>query len=83
MPVYYEVTVNGVPLFKGLSKEEAYRRAERWQGKKWKTGLLKHKDYGDHVEVRVDKSSGKDFDDRYADVKAGKPQRVLIEEYIP
>jgi hypothetical protein len=81
MPVYYEVTVNGVPLFKGLSKAAAEAKAERWQGKKWHSGLLKHKDYGDHVEVRVDRETGKDFDERYATLKAGKPQRIIKEEY--
>lgn len=81
MPVYYEVTINGVPLKKGMSRREAEAMAERWQGKRYHTGLLKHKDYGDHVEVRVDKSTGKDFDERYADVKAGKYQRIIKEEY--
>ena len=84
MPVYYKVTLNGVPLFKGIKdKKEAEARAERWQGEKYKRGLLKHADKGDHVEVSIDKDAGKDFDDRYADLKAGKYQRIIREEYIP
>ena len=81
MPAYYEVTINGVSLFKGLTLTEARARAERWQGTRYKGGLLKHKDYGDHVEVRRDKVTEKDFDDRYADLKAGKYQRLIREEY--
>ncbi len=37
----------------------------------------------DHVEVRIDRTTGRDFDDRYADWKAGKAQRIIKEEYIP
>lgn len=81
MPVYYEVTLNGISLFKGLSLKQAEAKAEKWQGERWKRGLLKHKDMGDHVEVRVDKVTSKDFDDRYADLKAGKYQRIIKEEY--
>lgn len=76
------VTLNGVPLFKGLTLAQAEAKAETWQGERWKRGLLKHADKGDHVEVKVDKSTGKEFDDRYADLKAGKYQRLIKEEYI-
>jgi hypothetical protein len=84
MPEYYVVTLNGVPLFKGLkSRAEAEQRAERWQGNRYKTGLLKHGDKGDHVEVKRDVCSERDFDARYADAKAGNRQRIIFEEYIP
>ena len=84
MPIYYKVTLNGVPLFKGITSiKDAYARAERWQGEKYKRGLLKHADKGDHVEVSVDQETGRDFDERYADLKAGKYQRIIKEEYIP
>ena len=83
MPIYYQVTLNGVPLRKGFtSKRQAEAMAERWQGEKYKRGLLKHADKGDHVEVSIDRDTGRDFDDRYADLKAGKYQRVIKEECI-
>jgi hypothetical protein len=76
------VTFNGVPLFKGLTLQQAEAKAEKWQGEKYKRGMLKHGDRGDHLEVKVDKLTGKEFDDRYADLKAGKYQRIIKEEYI-
>ena len=82
MPEYWKVTVNGAPLFKGLSRKEAEKKAERWQGSRYKGGLLKHKDYGDHVEISRDRESEKQFDDLYETYKAGKPQRVIKETYI-
>ena len=83
MPTYWMVTLNGVPLFKGIKdRKEAEAKAERWQGTRYKGGLLKHKDFGDHVEVKHDKQTEKDFDERYADLKSGKYQRIIKEEYI-
>lgn len=84
MPQYWQVTFNGVTLFKGLrTRQEADARAERWQGERYKRGLLKHGDKGDHIEVKPDVDTAKDFDTRYADWKAGKPQRIVMEEYLP
>ena len=82
MPEYWAVTVNGTILFKGLSKRAAEVKAEKWQGQRYKGGLLKHKDFGDHVEIRRDTETEKDFDQRYETWKAGKPQRLIKEEYI-
>ncbi len=82
MPEYWAVTVNGTILFKGLSKPAAEAKAEKWQGQRYKGGLLKHKDFGDHVEIRRDTETEKDFDQRYETWKAGKPQRLIKEEYI-
>lgn len=76
------VTLNGVPLFKGFtSRKQAEAKAEKWQGERYKRGLLKHGDKGDHVEVKHDKQMEKEFDDRYDTWKAGKPQRIIKEEY--
>ena len=76
------VTLNGVPLFRGFTqKRAAEAKAEKWQGERYRRGLLKHGDKGDHVEVKRDPSMEKDFDERYAAQKAGKPQRVVYEEY--
>ena len=82
MPIYYKVTVNGTPLFKGLTLKQAEAKAEKWQGSRYKGGLLKHKDYGDHVEVSRDREAEKQFDELYETYKAGKPQRIIKEEYI-
>lgn len=82
MPQYWAVTVNGTILFKGLSRAAAEAKAEKWQGSRYKGGLLKHKDFGDHVEIRRDVETERDFDARYADFKANKPQRLIKEEYI-
>lgn len=83
MPNYYKVTLNGCDLFKGLTKAQAEAKAEKWQGERYKRGLLKHADKGDHVEIRLDTQTNKDFDERYAAMKAGKLQRIIREEYIP
>lgn len=82
MPEYWCVTVNGAILFKGLTKPAAEAKAEKWQGQRYKGGLLKHKDYGDHVEIKRDTETERDFDQRYETWKAGKPQRLIKEEYI-
>lgn len=82
MPEYWAVTVNGAVLFKGLSRKQAEAKAEKWQGKRYKGGLLKHKDYGDHVEIKRDVDTERDFDKRYADWKQGKYQTLVKEEYI-
>lgn len=83
MPEMWMVTVNGVPLFKGFTvKKAAEAKAEKWQGSRYKGGLLKHKDYGDHVEVKRDYQAEREFDTMYADAKAGKYQRIIKEQYI-
>ena len=81
MPEYWAVTVNGMILFKALTKPQAEAKAEKWQGQRYKGGLLKHKDYGDHVEIRRDKETERDFDERYDVWKRGKPQRIIKQSY--
>lgn len=77
------VTLNGVPLFKGLvSRRDAEAKAERWQGEKYKRGLLKHADKGDHVEVKHDVQTERDFDERYRLTKEGTRQRIILNEYV-
>jgi hypothetical protein len=82
MPEYWAVTVNGMVMFKGMTKPEAEAKAEKWQGQRYKGGLLKHKDYGDHVEIRRDKDTETEWDNRYADLKQGKYQTIVKEDYI-
>ena len=76
MPIFFQVTLNGVPLRKRMSKADADAMAERWQGQHANgRGLLKHKDRGDWVEVKRDHDSERDFDDMYDTMKRGNPQR--------
>lgn len=77
------VTLNGVPLFKGITdRRDAEAKAERWQGERYKRGLLKHADKGDHVEVRHDVQTERDFDERYRHAKEGTRQRIILNEYV-
>lgn len=81
--MYWMVTLNGVPLFKGLTdRKDAEAKAERWQGQRYRKGLLKHGDRGDHVEVKRDTSTERDFDERYQTWKDGTRQRIIQTEYI-
>lgn len=82
----YMVTVNGVPLKRWMSKEEAEAMAERWQGQhsgfSGGQGLLKHKDRGDWVEVKRDTNAEKEMAERYQTFKAGDPQKTVYVERI-
>mgnify|MGYP000613267717 CR=1 FL=1 len=86
MPKYYMVTINNVK-FRGPYNTEAAaaKVAETWQGRsasydgKKRNGLLKHKDFGDHVEVKRDLAAERDFDERYAVLKRGGRQAILVE----
>ena len=73
MPERYMVTVNGHRQFADLSKEEAYRTAEKWG---W--GLTqKHRDpksHALHVEVKRDRIAEREFDDEYSRWKEGREQ---------
>ena len=78
MPELWAVTINGVPVFKGfVSQREAEQKAEKWQGRRHHSGLLKWRDFGDHVEVRRDTQAEREWDARYRDFKDGKPQRFV------
>ena len=77
------VTLNGTPLFRGITdRKDAETKAERWQGERYKRGLLKHADKGDHVEVKHDVRMERDFDERYQLAKEGTRQRIIQEEYV-
>ena len=76
MPHYFKVTLNGHPISKMMSRKDAEAMAERWQGERYRKGLLKHKDLGDWVEVKRDTDSEREFDDRYDEMKRGNPQTV-------
>lgn len=78
MPQFFQVTLNGHPLKKRMSKAEAEAMAERWQGTHANgRGLLKHKDRGDWVEVSRDAQSEREFDEMYDTLKRGNPQRYV------
>ena len=76
VPVFYKVTLDGHPLKQRMSKKEAYAMAERWQGQKYKSGLLKGGDKGDWVEVSRDTVSEREFDTDYDRMKRGSLQPV-------
>ena len=79
MPERYRVVLNGVTLFKNMSRAEAEAKAEKWQGSHaGNRGLLKHKDRGDYVEVKRDHESERDFDEMYERLKDGQPQRYNV-----
>lgn len=60
--------------------------AERWQGSHCSyggaSGLLKIKDRGDHVEVKVDHAANKEFNERYRVAKAGERQTIHYEQRV-
>ncbi len=76
MPEWYKVTLDGHPLKQRMTKAAAYAMAERWQGQKYKSGLLKGGDKGDWVEVKRDHVSEREFDDDYDRMKRGSLQPV-------
>ena len=80
---FFKVILNGHPLRRWMSREEADAFAERWQGShSGNRGLLKHKDRGDWVEVKPDVDANKEFDERYKVAKAGDAQKVVYEQYV-
>ena len=80
---YYMVTLNGYALKRWMTKAEAEAMAERWQGShSGGKGLLKTKDRGDWVEVKVDTEANKEFEARYKTFKAGDPQTIIMQERI-
>jgi len=78
MPTFYMVTFDGHPLKNRLTLKEAEVMAERWQGQKYKSGLLKGGDKGDWVEVKRDHVSEKAFDEDYDRLKRGSLQPVQL-----
>ena len=84
--MYWLVTLNGVPLKKWMSKQEAEAMAERWQGSHGGyhggSGLLKIKDRRDHLEVKPDHAANKEFNERYKEMRAGNPQKVVYQQRI-
>ena len=84
IPDYYMVTLNGHPLKTGFcgpnGRREAEAFAERWQGERYRKGLLKHGDKGDHVEVKFDKAMEQQMKERIDLLKRGKPQTIWVLE---
>ena len=79
MPVFWMVTLDGHPIKAHInSLKEAEAMAERWQGSKYKSGLLKGGDKGDWVEVKRDHASERDFDESYDRLKRGSLQPVQL-----
>ena len=78
MPTWYMVTLDGHPLKQRMSRAEADAMAERWQGEKYKRGLLKGGDKGDWVEVKRDHVSEAAFDQDYDRLKRGSLQPIQL-----
>lgn len=79
----FRVTLQGVTVKKGMSRPEADAMAERWQGShSGNSGLLRIKDRGDHVEVKRDYDSEREFEERIKVAKAGDRQKITMIERI-
>lgn len=82
----FMVTLNGHPLKRWMTKDEAEAMATRWQGShggyRGGSGLLKIKDRGDWVEVKPDKEATKEFNERYKTFKAGDVQKVHYQQRV-
>lgn len=80
------VTWDGKPFRKGFQgesgKREAHAMAERWQGERYRSGMLKHGDKLDYFEVKRDTAAEKELAERAYDLKMGKPQRVIMQQYV-
>jgi hypothetical protein len=86
MPEFWKITINGCTYRRGFdSKEQAEKKADSIQGysatigSHKRGGLLKHRDFGDHVEVKRDTHREKMWDQRYDVMKRGNPQRQEYE----
>lgn len=67
------VTWQGQVLKRDLSREEAEAFAEKRQ-----RGLCKHRDLGDHIEVKRDRSTTKVVDEMYKKMKKGERQEYQL-----
>ncbi len=68
------VMVNGTKYKGDLTRKEAEAIAERHQ-----RGLCKHRDFGDHVEVKRDRSTIENVNAYYKDAKEGKLQTYQLQ----
>jgi len=83
------VTLNGRkfkgPFFGPKGREEANREAEFFQGNsqsingRQRGGLLKHRDRGQHLEVKRDRESEERWKVRLDDARQGKPQKYYVD----
>jgi hypothetical protein len=80
------VTWDGKPFRKGFSgavgKKEADAFAERWQGTRYKSGMLKGGDKLDYFEVKRDHEAEKELKERMYQLKVGNPQKVTTQQYV-
>ena len=83
---FYMVTVNGIPLRRWMTRQEADAMAARWQGShggyRGGSGLLKIKDRGDWVEVKEDREANKEANERYKVAKAGDRQVLHFQQTV-
>ena len=76
-PKFYMVVWDGVPFKRGfLSRAEASAFAERWQGERYRKGMLKHGDKKDYFEVKRDLLEEAEFNERYDVMLRNNPQKI-------
>ena len=69
----WSVYVNGVKYKADLTLKQAEAIAETHQ-----RGLCKHKDFGDHVELRRDKTTIHEVDEMYKTMRRGERQTYQL-----
>lgn len=83
---FYRVTLQGVTVQKGMKERDAYAMAERWQGSHCSYGgsggLLRIKDRGDHVEVKRDFETEREWAERFEEARAGNRQKITMVERV-
>ena len=83
MPEWWMVTIQGKKFRGWLTKQEAERVAEEYQGSsttiggRTATGLLKHKDFVDHVEAKLDVDANRECNEMYDRMKRNQDQRII------
>ena len=77
---YWMVTLNGHPIRDHMTRRDAEQMAERWQGERYKRGVLKHGDDGEWLEIKPDVRSMLRFNEQYARAKNGQLQEPV--QYI-
>jgi hypothetical protein len=82
----YMVTWDGRAFKKGYmgpaGKREAEAFAERWQGKRYKSGMLKHGDKLDYFEVKRDRDAEKELRERLDECARGNPQKITMQQWV-
>lgn len=83
---YWVVLWDGKPFQKGFvgeqGRKDAEAFAERWQGQRYKSGMLKHGDKKDYFEVKRDYQAEKELLARLDEQKRGNPQKIIMQQRV-